>query len=102
MSGSFCTRALWVYDILLSVDYMIVDPIFHKRTSVRRAENSLVVCLVLRKQQLGISFAIQIAVTQLVVGGRNDSRVLFASCFFQRWFDRIRPPRPGVTKQESG
>ena len=52
---------------MTSVNYVVVDSVFNIGRRVRRAENPLVVRLVLCEQQWDISLAVQIALPQIGV-----------------------------------
>ena len=99
--GSFCSRVLRVDGILLSVHHVVVDPVFDVRAGVGRAEDPLVVRLVLREQQRNISLAVQIALAQLGVRRRDGSRAVLARDLLQGRLRCVRPPCPGVAKPES-
>src|SRR5208282_2282944 len=52
---------------VMSMDNVVVDPVFDVRTGVERAEEPLVVGLILGEQQSGITLAIQIPLSNIRV-----------------------------------
>ena len=60
MGGSFCPRVLRVDGIMLSVDYVVVDPVFDIGTGVGRAEYPLIVCLILGEEQRDVTLTVEV------------------------------------------
>ena len=79
---------------------IVVDPVFDIPAGVGRAEDPLVVGLVLREQQRDFRLAVQEAVAQFGVRGRHRATSVAARNLLQGRLRRARPPGPGIAKPE--
>ena len=77
--GGFRPVMFRVDGVLLSGHHIVVDPVFDITAGIGRAEDPLVVGLVLREQQRDFSLAVQETVAQFGVDGGIRTRVPFAA-----------------------
>ena len=82
MRGRLRPRLRWVHGVLIPLNHVIVDSIFHIPTGVDSSEEPFIVGLIFREQQRDLSLAVQIAFPQLGMRGCNRLRAFLARDLF--------------------
>ena len=62
--------------LTISVHYVVIDSVFDIRRLVGRTEDPLRIGLIFCEEKFGISFAVQVALTQIGMRGCNRLRTL--------------------------
>src|SRR5271166_6814321 len=102
MCSRFGSRFRGIYGVFLALNYIVVDSVFDIRRLAVRTEDPLVVRLIFCEEQFGISFAVQIPLTQARVRCRNSLGSFLAGDLLQGRLGCTWPPGPGVAKPQRG
>ena len=91
-----------IYGFLPARDDEIVDPVLYIRPRVGRAEDSLIIGLVLGEEQRGLPFAIEEIVAEFGIGRGNAHDAVLRDDRSQGGLRRFGPPSPDIAKPERG
>src|SRR5262249_50162260 len=100
MRRGFRASVLRVHGLLLAMDDVVVDAIFHIRGSVVAAIQAPVIRFVLSEEQLRGALAAELTLTIVIMLQIDDHRVPQRLCGIEVGTPYVIPPGPGITKPD--
>src|SRR5258708_11356802 len=100
--GSFRAGLLRIDRVLFTGDDEVVYPVLDVGSRIRRAEEALVVGLVLGEEQGRPALAVQVIGSKLGIERGDGAGILCRRVYSQRWLRPLRPPAPDIAEPEGG